>query len=397
MDNKEVAIKLHEDRCSQCRLCYYICPFQAISLDAGSGQIRIDIEKCQVCGLCACICPSSAIESVYYNNKWLIQNIQVQLETSEAKTLVIMCRGSSPSSQGALDIIREQGVDKFIPLRVPCVGRLSPEFYLKALTIGIDKILAIQCDDNFCRYKEGSKVNIYKVMALKALLAQLGYSEELIKIIKNPARAVYDTDKCVGCDKCEFACPFEAIELLPVGTPQVTEVCKGCGACAVVCPHLAIQIRGFEYEASSQLAENFVAQTQERKAGDTSPVILVFCCQWAEFATLDGLKNNTMGENIFVSEIPCLTKLDPSQVVQALHSGFDGVLAFGCSADDCKLKEGRAVNEQNVSALKLILERLNLAGRFEVIYGSPRYIGDFNEKLQTFVERISTLAKISTG
>ena len=393
MENREVTIRLNEDYCSKCGLCYSVCPFQAISLDANTSEVSIQVEKCQVCGICASICPSSVIELIYYDDKLLTEYIKAQMQTLGAETLVIMCRGSSPPSGVILDIVKEQEVNKFIPLRVPCVGRLSSEFYLKALTIGINKIIAIQCEDDFCRYKKGSEINTRSVLALQVLLEQLGYERDVLKIIKNPLQAAYDTDKCVGCDKCEFICPYDAIELQSMGTPQVTEVCKGCGACAVVCPHLAIQIRGFEYETSSHVIQDYWAQAEEKKAEGVSPVILVFCCQWAEFSALDSLKHDSLREKALIIEIPCLTKLDPSQVLQALRLGFDGVLAFGCSKEDCKLTEGRSVTEQNISVLERTLERLNLINRFEVCEGSPRYAGDFDLKLKSFIERISTLKK----
>jgi len=387
MESREVAIEINQDYCSKCRLCYSICPFEAISLDTNTGQVGIEIEKCQVCGICASICPSSAVELVYYSYKSLIDYVKELEGTLKTKALVVMCRGSSSPSCEIPDVLKEQNLSEFIPLRVPCVGRLSPEFYLKVLTIGINKIIAIQCAEDFCRYKRGSQVNTRRLLALQVLLEQLGYGRDVLKIVKNPLMAVYDTEKCVGCDKCEFICPYDAIEVQSLGTPEITEACKGCGACAVVCPHLAIQINGFEYETSSQMIQHYGTVMKERKARGISPVILVFCCQWAEFSALDDLKRNSLRENVLIIEIPCLTKLDPTQVLQALRLGFDGVLAFGCSKEECKLKEGRIIAEQNISVLELILDRLNLAHRFEVYEGSPRYVGDFDSKLKSFIAK----------
>lgn len=138
---KTVAIKLNQDYCSKCRICCSVCPFEAILLNADTSEIRIDIEKCLFCGICASACPSSAIELAYYDNESLIGYVREQIKGLETETLVLMCRGSSSPSCEILDVLREQGVSKFIPLRLPCMGRVSSEFYLHALVMGIKKII----------------------------------------------------------------------------------------------------------------------------------------------------------------------------------------------------------------------------------------------------------------
>ena len=393
MKNQEIAIKLIDELCSKCSVCYSVCPFEAISRDAETGEVAIQIEKCQVCGLCVSACPSSCIETVYYDYDLLTQYLEAQMKALATGNLVLMCRGSSPPSADVSDVLKEQNLDKFISLRLPCVGRLSPEFYLKALTLGLDKLVIVQCDQDFCRMKQGSENNIRRVKLLQLLLEQSGYGGDVLTIIKNPQRVVYDTEECVGCGKCAFICPYEAIELQSMSTPQVSDACQGCGACAVICPHIAIQVKGFEYEFSPEIIEDYQAKVAEKKAKGISPVVLVFCCHWSEFSALEKRNHGSVRENVFITEIPCLSKLDPAQVLQALSLGFDGVMAFGHSRDDCLLKEGRDVVESNISILNLILERMNRAHRFELVEGSPRYVGDFDSKLNSFIDRISALTK----
>ena len=394
----ERAIKLSEEQCGKCGLCYSICPFEAISLDTNTGLVMVDIEKCQVCGICASICPAGAIESAYYDYKSLTGYVREQMKALETKTLVIMCRGSSPPSCEILDVLKEQNVRGFIPLRIPCVGRLSAEFYLQALLLGINKIIAVQCDADFCRFKEGSQINTRRVLLLRALLKQFGFGSDVLTIIKNPLKAVYDTGKCVGCDKCEFICPYKAIKAQPLATPQIDiEACKGCGACALVCPHLAIQLKGFEYQPSFQVIQKYGAEAERLKAAGISPVILVFCCQWAEFSALEQARNRFVRENAIIVEIPCYNGLNPMQVLEALRSGFDGVLVIACSEEDCKLKEGRKIAERNVSALRKVLDKLDIAERFEICTASPRYIGDFDSKLESFIAKIASLLKVGRG
>ena len=120
-----------------------------------------------------------------------------------------------------------------------------------------------------------------------------------------------------------------------------------------------------------------------------SPVVLVFCCQWAEFSALDNGIDAFVKENAVVVEIPCYNALDPLHVLEAFLIGFDGVLVLTCSEDDCKLKERRSQGKRNFSALGKALKKLELSDRFEIDSISPRYVGDFNSKLESFIERIS--------
>ena len=162
-----------------------------------------------------------------------------------------MCRGNSPNNGEVQDILKEQGlkVDNYIALRLPCAGRVPTDFVFEALNLGIKNIVSVQCEDPFCRYKEGTKINTRRLALAKNVLKQLGYDENAVKVVKFSRKAVYDVQECVGCDKCIFICPYGALEFESFATPKVNEEkCVGCGACQLVCPHHAIQVKGFEFE-----------------------------------------------------------------------------------------------------------------------------------------------------
>lgn len=50
-----------------------------------------------------------------------------------------------------------------------------------------------------------------------------------------------DTDKCIGCGKCEKICFSKAISITD-GKCTIDAKCRGCGRCADVCPKKAIEI-----------------------------------------------------------------------------------------------------------------------------------------------------------
>jgi coenzyme F420-reducing hydrogenase delta subunit len=385
------AVSINQDYCSRCSICHSICPYEAIKRDEETGKVEIDLQKCQVCGICYSACPVFAIEMVYYDYPSLVNYIEKLSKNVPSETLVLMCRGNSPSSCEVEEILTDQGLDikNYIPLRLPCSGRVPAEFIFKALKSGIKNIVSIQCEDAFCRFKEGTRINTRRLSLSRAVLEQLGFSKEAVKVVKYSRKVVYETDKCVGCDKCVFICPYAAIEAEPFATPRINfDDCMGCGACALVCPHHAIQVRGFEFENVLSL---YGQAAKKLKAQGKSPVILVLCCQWSEFSALDDAKSLIQKRNVVSLEVPCFKALDPVHVVNALNNGFDGVMAVVCSPEDCKLQEGKDTAERNMSVLKDVLKKMNLSERFQIFEASPRCVGDFNEKLDEFFKKIATM------
>ena len=395
-----VGIKLDDSYCGRCDICRSLCPYEAISVDSETGEVKINVEKCQFCGICYSACPVEAIEMVYYNDKALAEHVEKEAKEKGSHTVVLMCRGNSPSTCEVEEILKDlnMSANNYIPVRVPCVGRITTEFVIKTLASGLDRVIAVRCEDDFCRYKRGSRVGMRRLLLTKKMLKQMGFEDEALTLIEYARKAVYDTEKCVGCDKCVFVCPYEAIEAETFATPKINlDKCVGCGACALVCPHLAIQLKGFEYENVSNLVQRYAKAARQLKASGIKPAILTFCCQWSEFSALDQPKNKLFDSKVAVMEIPCFKGFDPVHVVEALRSGFDGVLAVVCSPEDCKLELGRDVAERNANVLQKILARLNLQDRFEIYTASPRQIGGFNQKLTDFIQKVDTLPSLDIG
>jgi coenzyme F420-reducing hydrogenase delta subunit len=390
------AVNINQDYCSRCSICHSICPYEAINRDAETGKVEIDIQKCQVCGICYSACPVFAIEIDYYDYNTLINYVDCLRKKVKSDTLVLMCRGNSPSTCEIEEILANQGlsIKEYIPLRLPCSGRVPTEFIFKVLKSGIRNVVSIQCEDAFCRFKEGTKINARRLLLGSTVLEQLGFSKDTLRVVKYSRKVIYETEKCVGCDKCVFICPYDAIEAEPFATPKIlSDYCMGCGACALVCPHHAIQIKGFEFE---KVLSHYGEAATKLKAEGKKPVILIFCCQWSEFSALDDPESALLKKKDAVTlEVPCFKALDPVHIVNALQNGFDGVMAVVCSTEDCKLQEGKDTAERNMTVLKDTLKKMNLLDRFELFEASPRCIGDFNQKLDEFWKKISAMPPLS--
>jgi F420-non-reducing hydrogenase iron-sulfur subunit len=385
---QEVApITIRDELCSRCTVCLSICPFEAISRH--EDRIVIDLEKCTICGICASACPSGAIVPYYYGSGTLIEGIDTK-RAREKTSLVVACRGSISPDIELLETLKELNLERPILMRVPCVGRLPSVFYITALSMGIRQIVVVQCRQDLCRFEKGSLMNHRRVAMLRSMLRTLGYTNNTITVIERAKQIEYDTEKCVGCDKCINICPYGAIEAQPLATPKVDYTkCTGCGACAVVCPHVALEIHGYE---CARFAELIMKHADKMKKMRTrSPAILVLCCQWAEFASLDRDHSGFIKPNVAILEIPCFSKLDPINVFQALLYGFDGVLVVACSDDDCRSKESRLTTENNMKVLRTSLRMLGLENRFRIHKTSPKKLGDFKQELDSFTDEILAL------
>jgi len=80
------------DECVACGTCVDRCMFNAISLDEGDDNARIDEDKCMGCGVCTVTCPSEALrlerlerEPIYATPRELHKKIAVENEAAGQK------------------------------------------------------------------------------------------------------------------------------------------------------------------------------------------------------------------------------------------------------------------------------------------------------------------------
>jgi heterodisulfide reductase subunit A len=89
--------------------------------------------------------------------------------------------------------------------------------------------------------------------------------------------AEVNSDKCIGCGKCEEVCPYKAIELIE-STKEFEDVtiilkkssinsalCKGCGTCAATCPVGAIMVKNYDFDQISAMIDSYLLEKEEVK------------------------------------------------------------------------------------------------------------------------------------
>jgi heterodisulfide reductase subunit A len=77
---KEVALEpvkanVDQERCSGCRICNGLCPFNAISFLADRMVTEINPALCQGCGTCVAACPAGAITGTGFSDEQIIAQI----------------------------------------------------------------------------------------------------------------------------------------------------------------------------------------------------------------------------------------------------------------------------------------------------------------------------------
>ena len=67
-------------------------------------------------------------------------------------------------------------------VRVPCSGRVEPEFIVEALINGADGVIVGGCHLGDCHYKEGNYKALRRFKLLHKLLTELGVEPERVRL-----------------------------------------------------------------------------------------------------------------------------------------------------------------------------------------------------------------------
>jgi F420-non-reducing hydrogenase iron-sulfur subunit len=369
-----VAVTQNADYCSSCSVCSTLCPYEALAKDATTGKITLDITKCQVCGLCYANCPARVIDTLYYDLDSLLAYLERAQREHAADTLVIMCRGSAPDSAGVAELF---GVTKFIPLLVPCIGRIPDEIYLRARLMGIKAIKVLGCDEDYCRFERGSSVTGRKIIALNLIFEQLAYGRDVITLKRHSLKVKVDPNLCIACGNCVFYCPYDAARLeSPGGINFDLDRCRGCGLCVAMCPAIALELENWERERISRLIGDLIREMK-------SPKILVFRCQWAVFPELNG----EPAPNVRFIDLPCASRIDRFHILEAFQQGIDGVVVAACSEDDCKQQRASGRAQHSLALFGERLDQIGFKERLHFCTLSPRYPEELGREIEQFTRK----------
>jgi heterodisulfide reductase subunit A len=81
IQQKEIALEpirasIIEARCSGCRICNNLCPFNAILFHEDRMVSEVNAALCQGCGTCVAACPAGAITGTGFSNEQVLAQIE---------------------------------------------------------------------------------------------------------------------------------------------------------------------------------------------------------------------------------------------------------------------------------------------------------------------------------
>lgn len=278
------------DLCTNCRSCEHVCKGRCINM----ADHLVDGSRCVVCFDCVDVCPASAIRYTTRRKKLSIPMMQRVAPSAPAaigtppaptkpqpapasggepvkisrrqfmKTGLIVAAGAIPAiamASKAIDATRRHAAQtaaatppRLRPVAPP--GRRSMHDFLTSCTAC--GLCVAHCPTGVLRPSTGEYGWTHAMQPLlvydtdrcvydcttcttlcpTGALTPLTVDEKHIFII---GTAEVDADRCVGCGRCERACPRHAVTMKPGGNRGRLAVvddtaCIGCGACQAACP-----------------------------------------------------------------------------------------------------------------------------------------------------------------
>uniref|UniRef100_A0A7V4LD02 Hydrogenase iron-sulfur subunit n=1 Tax=Desulfobacca acetoxidans TaxID=60893 RepID=A0A7V4LD02_9BACT len=159
-------------RCVLCLTCHRFCPHGAITWD---NRAVINEVACQGCGICASQCPQEAIQLRNYTDDQ-IEAVLAALDTRlHPRVVAFLCRNSAWE---AYEAALKQQVPAlpagFTPIKMPCAGKVDPEYVLKAFQAGADGVLVLACHEDNCKSSHGNLCAKWSVEQVQEMLAEAG-------------------------------------------------------------------------------------------------------------------------------------------------------------------------------------------------------------------------------
>ncbi|HLB65362.1 MAG TPA: CoB--CoM heterodisulfide reductase iron-sulfur subunit A family protein [Anaerolineales bacterium] len=71
-----VVATINAERCSGCRICNNLCPFNAIDYLAEDGVSKVNQALCKGCGTCVAACPAQAITGAHFSNAQIFAELE---------------------------------------------------------------------------------------------------------------------------------------------------------------------------------------------------------------------------------------------------------------------------------------------------------------------------------
>jgi len=183
---KPIVASVDPHRCRACKTCIEICELGAPQLVGEEPQRHswIDPMICTGCASCAAQCPSGAITAGYSTDEQLEAMLTAVLKGDDLnikqKAVIFTCNWSAYQGLEAAGRKHASYAPWVYPIKVMCMGRLSPGIILKAFNLGADGVLLLGCPPDECHYEFGSQRAKETFDLTRELMQLLGHSDKCL-------------------------------------------------------------------------------------------------------------------------------------------------------------------------------------------------------------------------
>ncbi len=176
--------------CGGCASCVKTCAFGACSIDPATGLSSVDVRRCRACGKCVVSCPVGARDVINAPHDYLLEAIRTlaDVETDgRPKVIGFLCGGCGyPAADHAGKIATERGEGypaSFLPIRIPCGGRLDTLYVLEAFRRGFDGVTVFRCREGHCHNLIGNLDMDRRINLLRTVLRSRNLDDSRLRIV----------------------------------------------------------------------------------------------------------------------------------------------------------------------------------------------------------------------
>lgn len=104
-------------------------------------------------------------------------------EKFEPKIVAFLCQWCAYAGADLAGVTRLKYPANVVPIRVPCTGRIDPQFVLEAFSKGADGVFIGGCHTpTDCHYISGNYKALKRYLILKKLLEQMGIDPRRLRL-----------------------------------------------------------------------------------------------------------------------------------------------------------------------------------------------------------------------
>ncbi|MBU4566517.1 MAG: hydrogenase iron-sulfur subunit [Desulfarculus sp.] len=198
--------------------------------------------------------------------------------------------------------------------------------------------------------------------------------------------------RCTQCKRCTEECPFGAINEDEKANPLPNPTrCRRCGVCMGACPERIISFKNYSVDMIGSMIKSIeVPEEDEEK-----PRVIILACENDALPAIDMAARKGHKWSPYIRFIPvrCLGSVNLVWIADALSSGIDGVMLFGCRHGEdyqCHFIKGSELANVRMSKISETLDRLVLESdrvrveeiSFNEVDRVPEIIAEFMETIE---------------